>query len=110
MAGAPAQFYTGASSTSFEGDYNDSLYPYRSWPSKTRFPYEMQVVAGATFKVRDNGATTGLVQHSNGGGYRASSVSVPTTVYIWSECAKCLVAPSAARRVLKIMPSFRRAQ
>ncbi len=82
VAGAPAQFYTGASSANFEGDFNESMYPYRSWPSKARFPYEMQVVAGATFKVRDNGSTAGLVQHSNGGGYRAAAVSVPTSVYI----------------------------
>ena len=82
VAGAPAQFYTGAPNGGFEGDFNESIYPYRSWPSKARFPYEMQVVVGATFKVRDNGSAAGLVQHFNGGGYRASSVSVPTSVYI----------------------------
>ncbi len=71
VAGAPATFYYGGA--------DESVYPYRSHPSKTRFPYELQV-AGATPKVRDNGATTGLTQHSNGGGYR--SVSVPASVYI----------------------------
>jgi hypothetical protein len=80
VAGAPATFHTGAPNGNFEGDFNDALYPYRSWPSKTRFPYELQVVAGATPKVRDNGSPAGLTQHSNGGGYR--SVSVPASVYI----------------------------
>lgn len=79
VAGAPAVFYTGAPDNGFEGDFNESLYPYRSWPSKTRFPYELQV-AGATPKVRDNGSPSGLTQHSNGGGYKG--VYVPSTVYI----------------------------
>jgi hypothetical protein len=73
VAGAPATFYYGGA--------DEATYPYRSHPAKTRFPYEMQVT-GATPKQRDNGATTGLVQHSNGGGYKASGVTVPTTVYI----------------------------
>lgn len=81
VAGAPATFYTGSPNNSFAGDYDESVYPYRSTPSKTRFPYELQIT-GATAKQRDNGATTGLVQHSNGGGYKLSSVTVPATVYI----------------------------
>lgn len=74
VAGAPATFYYGGS--------DDVVSPYRSDVSKTRFPYEIQVT-GATPKQRDNGTTTtGLVQHSNGGGYKASGVFVPSTVYI----------------------------
>jgi hypothetical protein len=82
VAGAPAQFYTGAPNQSFEGDFNDALYPYRSWPSKTRFPYELQVVAGATPRMRDNGSTAGLVQHATGGGYKAATASVAAGAYL----------------------------
>lgn len=81
VAGAPAVFHTAAPSAGFGGDHDESIYPYRSTPSKARFPYELQVT-GANPKQRDNGAPTGLVQHSNGLGYRASNVSVPTSVYI----------------------------
>jgi hypothetical protein len=81
VAGAPAVFHTAAPSANFGGDHDESVYPYRSAPSKARFPYELQVT-GATPKQRDNGAPTGLVQHSNGLGYRASNVSVPASVYI----------------------------
>lgn len=80
VAGAPAAFYTGGG-INFAGDQDESVYPYRSWPSKTRFPYELQVF-GATPKQRDNGSTAGLVQHSNGGGYKTSGLTVPTSVYI----------------------------
>ncbi len=75
VAGAPSAFYGGNST----GDYEENLFPYRSYASKTRFPYEIQVT-GATPKQRDNGGTSGLTQHSNGGGWR--SVSVPSSVYI----------------------------
>ena len=71
VAGAPTTFYYGGA--------DELAYPYRTHPSKTRFPYELQVT-GATPKQRDNGGTTGLTQHSNGGGWR--SVSVPASVYI----------------------------
>ena len=81
VAGAPTAFYTAAPNNSFAGDYDESVYPYRSWPSKSRFPYELQVT-GATPKQRDNGSTSGLVQHSNGGGWKAGSVTVPVSVYI----------------------------
>lgn len=79
VAGAPATFHVGAPNASFEGDFNNNTYPYRSAPSKARFPYEIQVT-GASPKQRDNGSTSGLTQHSNGGGWR--SVSVPASVYI----------------------------
>lgn len=81
VAGAPATFYTGSPNNSFAGDYDEAAYPYRSTPSKTRFPYELQVI-GATPKQRDNGSTSGLVQHSNGGGYKASTATVASTVYL----------------------------
>ncbi len=73
VAGAPATFYYGGA--------DEAAYPYRSHSSKARFPYEVQVT-GATPKQRDNGSTAGLVQHSNGGGYKASGVTVPTSVFI----------------------------
>ena len=55
--------------------------PYRTDPSKVRFPYEFQVT-GATPKETGNGATTGLVLHSNGGGYKASTATVASTAYL----------------------------
>jgi autotransporter-associated beta strand protein len=71
VAGTPDVFYYGG--------HDESSYRFRSHPSRSRFHYEVQVT-GATPRERNNGATTGLTQHSNGGGYR--SVSVPTSVYI----------------------------
>ena len=79
VAGAPATFHTGAPNAGFEGDFNNNLYPYRSTPSKARFPYELKVT-GATPRQRDNGGISGLTQHSNGGGWK--SVTVPSTVFI----------------------------
>ncbi|MES2476602.1 MAG: LamG-like jellyroll fold domain-containing protein [Verrucomicrobiota bacterium] len=79
VAGAPATFHTAAPNAGFQGDFDDVSFPYRSTPSKARFPYEIQVT-GATPKQRDSGPATGLTQHSNGGGWRA--VSVPASVYI----------------------------
>ena len=73
VAGAPDVFY--------QGGQDDSVNPYRTDTSKTRFPYELQVT-GASPKQRDNGAITGLVQHSNGGGYKASTATVASTVYL----------------------------
>lgn len=73
VAGAPATFYYGGA--------DELTYPYRSHPSKERLPYELQVT-GATPRQRDNGATIGLVQHSNGGGYKASTATVASTAYI----------------------------
>ncbi len=81
VAGAPSTFHTGAPDATFQGDFDEPLYPYRSYASKARFPYEMQVT-GATPKQRDNGGTSGLVQHSNGGGHKLGSVTVPASVYI----------------------------
>lgn len=61
------------------GGHNESVEPFRSHPSRSRFHYQLQV-AGATPRERSNGATTGLTQHSNGGGWK--SVAVPASVYI----------------------------
>ena len=61
------------------GGHNEASEPFRSHPSRSRFHYQIQVT-GATPLERNNGATTGLTQHSNGGGYR--SVAVPASVYI----------------------------
>jgi Family of unknown function (DUF6055)/Concanavalin A-like lectin/glucanases superfamily len=73
VAAAPSTFYYGGA--------DELVYPYRSHPAKVRFPYEM-IVTGATPKQRDNGATTGLVQHANGGGWKASTATVASTAYI----------------------------
>jgi len=73
VAGAPDTFYYGGA--------DEVGYPYRSHPAKARFPYEVQVT-GANPRQRDNGAATGLVQHSNGGGYKASSATVAATAYL----------------------------
>ncbi|MFY7818897.1 MAG: DUF6055 domain-containing protein [Akkermansiaceae bacterium] len=61
------------------GGHNEATEPFRSHPSRSRFHYQVQVT-GATPRERSNGATTGLTQHSNGGGWR--SVSVPASVFI----------------------------
>lgn len=61
------------------GGHNEATEPFRSHPSRSRFHYQIQVT-GATPRERSNGATTGLTQHSNGGGWR--SVSVPASVFI----------------------------
>ena len=61
------------------GGHDESVEHFRSHPSRSRFHYQVQVT-GATPRERDNGATTGLTQHSNGGGWK--SVTVPASVYI----------------------------
>ena len=73
VAATPDQFvYTG---------HDDLTYPYRSHPSKQRLHYEVQVF-NATPKERDNGSTSGLVQHANGGGWKASTATVDSTAYL----------------------------
>lgn len=61
------------------GGHNEAAEPFRTHPSRSRFHYQIQVT-GAIPRERTNGTTSGLTQHSNGGGYR--SVSVPASVYI----------------------------
>lgn len=61
------------------GGFDESVEHFRSHPSRSRFHYQVQVT-GATPLERNNGSTSGLTQHSNGGGWK--SVSVPTSVYI----------------------------
>ena len=63
------------------GEIDQVAFPYQTDPSKARFPYELQVF-GATPRERDNGATTGLVQHANGGGWKASTATVDATAFI----------------------------
>lgn len=62
-------------------DPDESVCSYRSAPGKARFPYEMQVT-GATPKERDNGDHNGLVQHANGGGWKAATASVASSAYL----------------------------
>lgn len=73
VAGTPDVFYYGG--------HDESVYPFRSHPSRSRFFYELQVT-GATPRERNNGATTGLVQHGNGGGWKASGATVDATAFI----------------------------
>jgi autotransporter-associated beta strand protein len=61
------------------GGFNEAAEPFRSHPSRSRFHYQVQLT-GATPRERNNGSTSGMTQHSNGGGYK--SVSVPNSVYI----------------------------
>jgi autotransporter-associated beta strand protein len=63
------------------GGFNEASDPFRSSPSRTRFHYQVQVT-GATPRERANGATTGLIQHANGGGYRSNSATVAASAYI----------------------------
>jgi autotransporter-associated beta strand protein len=73
VAGTPDIFHYGG--------HDEALYPFRSHPSRSRFHYEVQVT-GATPRERNNGATTGLVQHANGGGWKASTATVDATAFI----------------------------
>ena len=73
VAGAPDLF----ASTNAD----ETICSYRSHPGKTRFPYELQV-AGAAPKQRDGGATNGLVQHPNGGGWKSPDANVAPTAFI----------------------------
>jgi autotransporter-associated beta strand protein len=61
------------------GGFNEPAEPFRSHPSRSRFHYQLQFT-GATPRERTNGSTSGMTQHSNGGGWR--SVSVPNSVFI----------------------------
>lgn len=63
------------------GGQDDVDYPYRSHLSKQRFPYEVQVF-GATPKESNNGGTSGLVQHANGGGWKAATATVDATAFL----------------------------
>jgi hypothetical protein len=72
VAGTPNSFvFTG---------HDDLTYPYRSHPSKQRLHYEVQVF-GAIPKETTN-STAGLIQHPNGGGWKASTATVDSTAYI----------------------------
>ena len=71
VAGTPDIFYYGG--------HDEANYHFRSHPSRSRFHYEV-LVTGATPRIRNNGPTAGLTQHSNGGGWK--SVTVPASVYI----------------------------
>ena len=61
--------------------FDEPQFPYRSNFAKRRFPYEFRVT-GATPKERANGAPTGLVQHANGGGWKAGTATVASTAFI----------------------------
>ena len=61
------------------GGFDEASEKFRSHPSRSRFHYQVQVT-GATPRERTNGSTSGMTQHSNGGGYR--SVAVPASVFI----------------------------
>jgi hypothetical protein len=61
------------------GGFNEPSEPFRSHPSRSRFHYQVQVT-GATPRERTNGSTSGMTQHTNGGGWK--SVSVPNSVFI----------------------------
>ena len=58
----------------------DGDQPYDSHPARVRFPYEIQVF-GAVPREATNSAS-GLVKHSNGGGYKASTATVDSTAYV----------------------------
>jgi autotransporter-associated beta strand protein len=73
VAGTPNVFHYGG--------HDEVVYRFRSHPSRSRFHYEVQVT-GATPIERNHGASTGLIQHTNGGGYRASTATVAATAYI----------------------------
>jgi len=61
--------------------FEDTNQSYKSDPAKTRFPYEVQLT-GASVRETGGGSTSGLVQHANGGGWKASTATVASTAYI----------------------------
>ena len=73
VAGTPDVFHYGG--------HDEPAFRFRSHPSRSRFHYEVQVT-GATPRERNNGATTGLVVHNNGGGFKSSTASVASTAFI----------------------------
>jgi carbonic anhydrase/acetyltransferase-like protein (isoleucine patch superfamily) len=73
VAGTPTNFL--AEST------DETVQPYPTAPSKARFPYEIQVT-GATPYETPAASTSGLVQHANGGGWKASTALVDATAYL----------------------------
>ncbi len=73
VAGTPEVFHYGG--------HDEASFRFRSHPSRSRFHYKLQVV-GANPRERDNGSTAGLIQHANGGGYKAGTASVAATAYI----------------------------
>ncbi len=64
------------------GGQDDSIYPYQSHPQRVRFPYEIQVTGATPKDVGGVSSTSGLVQHANGGGWRAPTATVDATAYI----------------------------
>ena len=63
------------------GGQNDTQFPYQSHPQRMRFPYEIQI-SGATPVESPSTGTAGLIQHANGGGYKASTATVAATAYV----------------------------
>ena len=63
------------------GGHDEVAYRFRSHPSRSRFHYEVQF-SGATPRERTNSSTSGLIQHSNGGGYKATTASVHASAYL----------------------------
>ena len=78
-------------STFLFGAFDDTVYPYQLTnpqnpaqslsQQRTRFPYEIQVTGGSP-KETDNGSTAGLIQHANGGGWKATTAAVDASAYI----------------------------
>ena len=65
-----------------QAGFIESDQPFRSDPSKRRYPYEFQVF-GATPKESNHGTTnSGWVVHANGGGLKAATASVASTAYV----------------------------
>ncbi|HEX9046886.1 MAG TPA: LamG-like jellyroll fold domain-containing protein, partial [Verrucomicrobiae bacterium] len=73
VAGTPANFVAES--------IDETQQAYPSAPAKARFPYEIQVT-GATPMESTNAGTAGLVQVSNGGGWRATTATVDATAYV----------------------------
>ncbi|HYG23810.1 MAG TPA: DUF6055 domain-containing protein [Verrucomicrobiae bacterium] len=67
-------------SVQFTG-FDDLVYPYRSHGSKQRLHYELQMF-GAVPRESNNGGTSGLIQHANGGGWRSAGALVDASAYI----------------------------
>ena len=56
-------------------------WPYRTAAGKQRFHYEVQLT-GATPRETGASGTAGLVQHANGGGWKAATATVDPTAYV----------------------------
>ncbi|MFM1770266.1 MAG: hypothetical protein RJA22_2795 [Verrucomicrobiota bacterium] len=61
---------------------DEARFPYNTHPARMRFLYEAQITGAAPRPYGPVAATNGLVQHANGGGWKASTATVDASAYV----------------------------